>query len=500
MTRSRVTMYDISSWSAWTILLPLAAAVLTFLFERGALYLGLGAAMALTLPVGGVVQQVVRHGPQRYSIGGWGAPLGIDLYADGLAVFMLAMTWLIGIGVSFYAAIYFPAERPSRKGRYFWPLWMFLWCALNGLFLSGDAFNVYVTLELLGLSAVMLVALAGDQPAYLAAMRYLLVSLLGSFSYLLGVVFLYAAFGTLDLISLGHLMTPGPVSWSALTLVFVGVALKTALFPFHFWLPPAHANAPAPVSAILSGLVVKAPFYLMLRFWFWVLPMQGTPSASKFLGILGAAAILWGSIQALRADRLKLLLAYSTVAQLGYLFLLFPLTENSPIGFKAWSGVVFFAFSHGCAKAGLFLATGSMMYALRHDRIAAMEGLSRCLPSSTLAFGIAGASLMGLPPSGGFMAKWLLIEAAIAGGQWWWAIVILGGSLLTAAYIYRVISIIYRYVPEPPICRPVPRAMEWAPLVLAFGTLLLGLIVSQPLTLLQIGAPMAEPVSGRGIP
>src|SRR5918996_5724991 len=225
-------------WVVWAIVLPFAAAAAVFVRPRTVAWLGPLAALAVNTTVAGLTWQVWQLGPQRYSVGGWGAPLGIDLYADGLSVVMLLMTTVIGVFVSVYAVGYF-ADRPS----YFWPLWLFLWGALNALFLSGDVFNLYVTLELITLAAVGLVTLAGHLTAVAAALRYLLAALLGSLLYLLGVALLYASSGVLDVAFLGRAMTAGTVSAAAAALMTVGLALKTALFPLHFWLPRAHAEA-----------------------------------------------------------------------------------------------------------------------------------------------------------------------------------------------------------------------------------------------------------------
>jgi multicomponent Na+:H+ antiporter subunit D len=179
-----------------------------------------------------------------------------------------------------------------------------LWAALNGLFLAGDLFNLYVMLELLGLAAAALGALTGSRDAVSANLRYLLVGLLGSMTYLLGVALLYTAYGT------GHgpaermpcVAPNAPSTAAALVLMTAGLALKAALFPLHFWLPPAHANAPAPVSAALSALVVKAAFYLILRLWLDLFAPVATDRRGMLLGLLGAGAVLWGSWRALRAS------------------------------------------------------------------------------------------------------------------------------------------------------------------------------------------------------
>jgi formate hydrogenlyase subunit 3/multisubunit Na+/H+ antiporter MnhD subunit len=421
---------------------------------------------------------------------------------------MLLMTAAVATFVSIYAVAYFSADRPACRApattrgpdrEYFWPLWLFLWGSLNALFLSADVFNLYVTLELLTISAVALVALEGQPIALSAAMRYLLAAILGSIAYLIGIAFLYAAYGTLDIASLGLALAPDSSSAAAVALILVGLLVKTALFPFHFWLPPAHGNAPAPVSALLSALVVKASYYLLLRLWFDVFPAVLSPSAGQILGILGATAIVWGSLQALLARRLKLLVAYSTVAQLGYLFLVFPLTESGDGGSIAWSGGVLFALSHACAKAALFLAVGNVLFAAGHDHIAKLNGLGRRLPVTFMTMGLTSVTLMGLPPSGAFTAKWLLIQAGLQHRNLWLIAVMIGGGLLAAGYLFRVLECAFRNT-EAVIIRPVPRIMDWSALLLALVSLGLGFVAVPGLQFLQVGAPLAGMVLLEDVP
>jgi multicomponent Na+:H+ antiporter subunit D len=466
-------------WMVWSIVLPLLGAVTTFLFPRRAAIIGLSSAFLTAGAAVAVLLQVVFHGTQSYQVGGWGAPLGIDLYADGLSALMLAMTAVVGAAVSVYARVYLMAV--PEKVRRFWPLWMFLWTALNALFQSADVFNLYVTLELLGLSAVALVALSGTGPALWGAMRYLLVSLLGSLAYLLGVALLYRAYGTVDLALLGELAEGGVSLAVPLGAMIAGLLLKTGLFPFHVWLPPAHGSARAPVSALLSGLVVKASFYLVLRLWFTFVPEgEGLP---LLLGCLGAAAVFWGSIQALRQTRLKLLVAYSTVAQLGYLFIAFPLAGLEPA--MAWSGSIYLALSHALAKGAMFLAAGSIMTEGGHDEIAELDRVVDRMPLTLAAFALSGISLAGLPPSGGFVGKWLLLQAAMAQGQWFWAFVMIAGGLLTATYVFRVLGFAFTKSQHEHEQHEVPATMEWTALLLALGAVLLGFVAPWALPLLE---------------
>jgi formate hydrogenlyase subunit 3/multisubunit Na+/H+ antiporter MnhD subunit len=310
-----------------------------------------------------------------------------------------------------------------------------------------------------------------------AALRYLILGLLGSLLFLAGVALIYAGYGTLDLMKLREMLAPEPVAWVALTLMISGLLLKSALFPLHFWLPPAHANAPAPVSAVLSALVVKAALYLLLRFWLDIFDDVVTTFAAWLLGTLGAMAVLWGSWKALRAVRLKLLAAYSTVAQLGYLFLFFPLLDALPAGAAhdtALGALILMALTHGFAKSALFLATGVIQQRAGHDRIEELGGAARALPATVFTLALAGVALIGLPPSGSFLAKWQLFSAAIATGQWLWIPVIATGSLLAAAYVFRILG--YAFAPAESVKYRIADGREELPaLILAIlATLLLG--------------------------
>jgi formate hydrogenlyase subunit 3/multisubunit Na+/H+ antiporter MnhD subunit len=442
-------------WLALSVALPLLGAVATVALPRFAVPLGLAAALPTVWAALMVMVLVADQGVQVSALGGWGAPLGILLRADGLAAALLGMANLVALAVSLYAPGYF---RGSVLEARFWPLWMLLWAALNGLFLAGDLFNLYVTLELLGLAAAGLGALTGQRAAVEANLRYLLVGLLGSMTYLLGVSLIYTALGTLDLEQAARELRAGPVAWVSFALMTGGLILKSALFPMHFWLPPAHANAPAPVSAALSALVVKAAFYLVLRLWLELFgPVVGA-SAALLLGLLGAAAVIWGAWRALRAERLKLLAAYSTVAQLGYLFLFFPLLAELPAGTartELLGAAVLLALTHGFAKASLFLCAGLLQKAAGHDRIDELSAATQALPVVTLGVALAGVALIGLPPSGTFTAKWMLLTAAIDLGQWPWVPVIMAGTLLAAAYVFRVLGHAFASAPRhgdaPPI-------------------------------------------------
>jgi formate hydrogenlyase subunit 3/multisubunit Na+/H+ antiporter MnhD subunit len=431
----------------------------------------------------------------EYVLGGWSPPLGIRLRADGLSVLMLLAVAVVISLVSVYAHADFAPHDSGKETRaplVFWLMLLAIWGSLNLVFVSGDLFTLYVALELLTFAGVPLVALDGRGETLRAALRYLLFALLGSLLYLLGAVLLYGAYGTLDIQLLSQVVRPEALSWAALALMTVGLLAKTALFPLHIWLPPAHAGAPAAASALLSALVVKGSWFLVLRLWFDVMPNVVTLSAAQLLAALGAAAIIVGNIVALRQLRLKLLIAYSTVAQIGYLFLMFPLAfglafagmDSAP----ALTGGMLQTISHALAKAAMFLAAGLIYLTLGHDRISDLRGVAQALPMTVTALALAGASLIGLPPSGGFLAKWLLLSAALESGQWWWGAVMLLGGLLTSVYVF--IIVVRSLAPAEAGWMPktrVPQYQQMAVLALALSAFLLGLAALSPVDLVQLG-------------
>ena len=414
-----------------------------------------------------------------YLLGGWQPPLGIALRADGLSVVMMATSAIVVLFVAAYARADFAG--PSRAAFAFWTLVPALLGALNLVFLAADLFTLYVGLELLTFAAVPLVSLDGRPATLRAALRYLVYALAGSLFYLAGAVLVYASCGTLDIALLAERATPGPAIWVAAALMTAGLAAKTALFPLHFWLPPAHAGAPAAASALLSALVIKGSFFLVVRLWFDALPGIPGATAAQALATLGAAAILVGSVVALRQTRLKLAIAYSTIAQVGYLFLLFPLAFDAETGRLAagvaLAGGMMQVVSHATAKAAMFMSAGLLYAGLGHDRIGGLAGAARALPVTVGAFALAGISLMGLPPSGGFLAKWWLLSAAVATGQWWWAAVICVGGLLTAAYVMLVLARALQQPDEPLVLKAgIARRSELAALALAVLAATLGLL------------------------
>lgn len=475
------------------VLVPAALACVTALARGGvATVLGLAgalvsAALALTTAV-----RVGVDGPLEHQLAGWAPPLGIALRADGLGAILLGLTAVVGAATAVYAA---SSSATYGGDRRFWPLALLLWSGITGVAVSGDLFNTYVALEVLSLGAVGLVAMGG-RDAHGPALRYLLVAVFGSMLYLLAVAMVYGMTGTLDLTEAGAVIAADPFAdtrWP-LALAVVGLGVKSALLPLHAWLPPAHSSAPSAVSPLLSALVVKAAFVVTVRLWFDVLGPDD--AVAVVVGVCATAAILLAGVLALAQRRLKRVVAYSTVAQVGYLYLLFPLTSatDDPDAQRlAWAGTLGLVVAHGLAKGALFLAAGSLKLAAGTDDLAGIVGAARQLPTLSLTMMMAGVSLVGLPISLGFAGKWLIVSGAVQGGQWWAVAVVVAGSLLAAAYLLRPVATVLRDSDEhEEVGRAeldrLPAALRLIPLLLALLVVLLGLSARWLADLSLVGA------------
>ena len=513
---------SISSLTTSGGLLLMLAVLVPFLGVLAGLVLGAHRARLIafvTLVLGSVISLAIAWTLMQsgatvvYLSGGWAPPLGIALRADGLSVVMLLTVALVICGIAFYAKADFGTASGAPDVRMpftFWLMLLAVWGSLNLIFVSSDLFTLYVALELLTFAGVPLVCLDGQGDTLRAALRYLLFALLGSLLYLLGVVLLYGVYGTLDIALLATRVRPEFVTWIVLGLMTCGLLAKTALFPLHIWLPPAHAGAPAAASALLSALVIKGSWFLVVRLWLDVMPGVITFFSAQLPGVLGALAIIVGSVVALRQERLKLLVAYSTVAQIGYLFLMFPLAfdvaGNSMAHGSALTGGLLQAISHATAKASMFMAAGLIYAALGHDRIADLAGVARAMPVTVLAFALAGLALMGIVPSGAYLAKKLLLDAAEGSGQWWWELVLQGGAVFTAGYVVLVLVRTTRQsVDSVSSIKRVSRQSEIAALSLSLCSLLLGLaalgpvpgeLVSNPLAPKEIGTTVLVLLGG----
>jgi multicomponent Na+:H+ antiporter subunit D len=298
-----------------------------------------------------------------------------------------------------------------------------------------------------------------------------------------GLTLIYSETATLDLAGIREASVGTALVTIGLACMVGALALKCALFPLHFWLPAAHSTAPAPVSAVLSALVVKAAFYVVVRLWLQTLPDAAPLLAAEGMAALGAVGILWGSWQALRQDRLKMLVAYSTVAQIGYLFVLLPLAARARA--DVVEAATYHMLSHGLAKAALFLAAGAVLKAAHSDLLDHTRGAARVAPLAVGAIVVSGAALAGILPRGG--AKGKMLGLTFEHGQWWWAAVIGGGMVLAAAYtVAAVRPALSRRQPDARAGSTPPLAMQLTALALALVAAGFSFVSDAALALLEI--------------
>jgi multicomponent Na+:H+ antiporter subunit D len=484
--------------SIWLVVLPFGIATSILAAPRRwtgfLVYAGAGA-----IPLAGfaLTAAMARNGPLVSMVSLPGTSIEIPFYADGLSAFVILMTAAV-FGITTIFARDYLAKRAGYEAvrlRRFWSTWFMLWAGLNTVFLAIHLLVIYLVFEVIGAAAIALIAFA--VPDRRATRRYLKIASLGSLCFLVGVVLTYVAFGTLDIRALGELGVTAPdrTGGIALGLLLAGMALKTAPFPLHFWLPPVHAGSPTPVSAVLSAVVVKASFVVLLRLWLIAFERAPLVTAGQLLGAMGCAAILWGSWQALLQRNLKMLVAHSTVGQVGYLFLIFPLTagisngiETVPWFDEMWSGMSYQMLSHALSKASLFLCAGAIAARLGSDHMSVINGLSSRIPILTVAIAASGLNLIGLPPSGGFVAKWMILKAVIGSGQWWWLPPIVLGGLLTAAYVFLILHLAFsEQTPTESVEQPSSPIMEYSALALALLAVAMGFRAEESFYLVSIG-------------
>jgi formate hydrogenlyase subunit 3/multisubunit Na+/H+ antiporter MnhD subunit len=443
------------------IMIPLVFAMISFIFANYAKRLGL-AFSTLWLTVAAFLFYEVTNNALIYEFAGFAAPLGIIYVATPLGALMVLLSAVILFCITLYTVF-------SNASPIFYPLAAFLACGLGVVFLSNDIFNIYVGLEITGLSAVALTAYSQKKQNIQAAIQYFFATLLGSGFYLLGVALLYARYGVLDITLLAQLSTNDLPTFAATVCVVAGLSLKTALFPFHFWLPKAHANAVAPISALLSALVVKASFYLIYRFYYELFSFD---FIAEILTLFGIVAIFYGGFLALYAKTIKLLIAYSTLSQLGYLFLVFSIDADI-----IKQAMVFHLISHALAKGGLFLAAGAILLSLGEKNIGGLKGLGSKMPIVAFVFGLSTLTLIGLPPSLGFVAKWQYLVGAFAYEQMVVVVALLGGGILSAAYLFKILLLSLQTPPkgqQSQIRLKSTFVMQWIAFTLSFSSVALG--------------------------
>ena len=428
------------------VVVPLVAAPICILIRRDWL------AWAFTLGVSWIVlgnallvlNGVLAEGCLSYDIGAWAAPYGIEYRVDAVGAFVVLIVAGVGALILPFAYKSVRKEIPQERIGLFYTCYLLCLTGLLGIVVTGDAFNLFVFLEIASLSSYTLISLGRDRRALTAAFQYLIMGTIGATFILIGVGLLYMMTGTLNMSDLAQrlpLEADTRTVRTAFAFLTVGASLKLALFPLHLWLPNAYTYAPSAVSAFLAATATKVAVYVMLRFFFTIFGVEfsfgAMPVGSIFL-ILALIAMLVASTVALFQEDIKRMLAYSSVAQIGYIIL-----GISLVSVTGLTAGIIHLFNHALMKGALFMAMGCIFYRLGSVHIRDLDGIARHMPWTMAAFVVGGLSLIGVPLTTGFISKWYLVQAALEDSQWLAAIVILFSSLLAVMYVWRIVEIAY---------------------------------------------------------
>jgi multicomponent Na+:H+ antiporter subunit D len=396
-----------------------------------------------------LLYQVLNNGTISYAEGGWPVPWGIELRIDLLNALVLLVVTSICAIVLIAVPRSIADEIPKEKQHYFYAAYLLCMTGLAGMTVTGDAFNIFVFLEISSLSSYALISQGRTSRALTSAIQYLIMGTLGGTFILLGIGMIYMVTGTLNIVDMSNqlaLIGANRTILVAMACLGVGLGIKLAVFPLHIWLPNAYTYAPAVVTAFLAATATKVAYYVLVRFAFSVFRVNQTFAANDhellFMG-LGLAAMFAGSLVAIYQDNIKRMLAYSSVAQIGYMIVGLSLENVNGL-----TGGLVHVFNHAVMKCGLFLVLACVLVRMGSTRLHAFAGLGRRMPLTFAAFVVGGLSMVGVPLTVGFVSKWYLVLGALDRGMWPVAVLILISSLLALVYIWRVVEV--GYFTEPP--------------------------------------------------
>ncbi|MFK7996662.1 MAG: monovalent cation/H+ antiporter subunit D family protein [Granulosicoccus sp.] len=429
---------------ALMIIVPFTAAPLCVLFRHAlaSWIIAIAANLFSVFAAWQVLQHVRLEGVIRYKVGGWAAPAGIEYYIDTLNASVLLLVSAISAIVLMYAYRSVIKSVAVPKHYLFYAAWLMCLTGLMGIVITGDAFNVFVFLEVSSLATYMLISFGGDRRALTASYRYLIMGSVGASFILIGIGFLYAATGTLNMVDLSDRI-PDSESQRAVLVAFsficIGVMIKAAIFPLHAWLPNAYTFAPIAVTAFLAGTATKVSLYVLLRFFFSIFGYEYSFGQLLLNSVLLPAAVagfLLMSLVAIFQSDLRRMLAYSSVAQLGYIVAGISLATQAGLT----AGIVHIV-NHALVKTALFMAVGCIIYQIGHAHRPSFDDLFKRMPFTCIAFIIAGLGLIGVPLTVGFISKFALIEASMDRGWWLISALILVSSLMAVVYVGRVVEV-----------------------------------------------------------
>ncbi len=464
------------------VIVPLFGALITALLRNGRLAWSITLIISWCLPVmaGNMLLQVLTGDPIiSYRLGGWAPPFGIEYRVDKLGAFVLFVVSLMGAVTLPFAQRSVEHEVPKHNQAWYYTMYLLCIAGLLGIVVTGDAFNAFVFLEISSLATYVLIAMGPHRRALLSAYQYLIMGTIGATLYVIGIGGLYIVTGSLNFADISVRLVDVAddqmrIILMSMAFVVTGVSLKLALFPLHVWLPNAYAYAPSFATAFLAGTATKVAICLLLRLLFSVfggsVAFITLPVKDVFL-VLSVAAMFIASFAAVFEQNVKRMLAYSSVAQIGYITLGIALANQAGL-----TGSLVHIFNHAIMKTALFLALGAVAYRAGVMRLRDLSGIGRKMPLTMAAFVVAGLGLMGVPGTAGFISKWYLALGAIDAGWTFLVFLIVLSSLIAVVYIGRVIEVAYFREPsvavsetsDPPLTMLIPL------LLLALATIYLG--------------------------
>jgi len=475
----------------WVIALPLVGAALTPAVAvrrpRAAGFWAWGVLLVTAVLAAGLVSELLARGPFSYELGGWPAAYGIELRFDHFSAWVLPLALLFVVIVPF-SWRYLDHVMPDERRPPFYALLLLNAGGMIGFCVTGDLFNLFVFTEVVSLSSYALVAVGGRGLAAFAALKYLFIGAVSSLLMLFATAQLFVLTGSLNMAEVSLRLAEvggGTAVMVAFAAYAVSFMVKAAMFPVHVWLPDAHAIAPSPVSAVLSGMVVKVGIVGMLRVYqiYYGAEVLELGAFNLALVWLGAVSIVMGAFFAIFQDDIKLMLAYSTISNIGYIVL--GLGLASPY---AVIGASVHVFNHALIKATLFLAAGSIIHQTGFRTLSDLRGVARAMPQTSAAMAIGAVSIVGLPPTAGFVCKWYIALGAFEANQAPFGFALVFGALFIFIYYIRMLNAFYF---QKPVHAAVAQASEtpWSmrgPVVLlASLCLILGVLGGIPLTFVE---------------
>ncbi len=433
---------------ALTVVLPLLAAAIC-MFVRNAFaarvlavitaWTSFGISVLLLRQIGATGERI------SYDMGGWAPPLGIEYVVDPTNIPVLVIVPMIASIVLIYGPGSSVLEIPDGRLHLFYSAFLVTLAGLMGIAITGDLFNVFVFLEISSLGSYSLISMGHDRRALMAAFSYLIMGTIGGTFILIGIGLVYQMTGTLNMADIAGRLTLEIATTRTMRVAFgflcVGVSIKLAVFPLHQWLPNAYTFAPSAVGAFLAGTATKVSYYVLLRLIFLIFGATFVFEILNFdrmLVGLSLLAMFIGSTAAIYQKDIKRLLAYSSIAQIGYMTLGLGIANTD-----ALTGGIVHLFNHALIKGGLFLVVANITYRLSSSRIDGMAGLGRRMPITAAAFVVGGFGLIGVPATAGFISKWYIVLGAIEKGWYGIAFAILLSSLLAVVYVWRVVEVLY---------------------------------------------------------